>query len=167
VEVKLFEEPVITDLQEGADYITVIAKGAFPLEYSMDNKHWQKSNTFTDLGAGIYTFYVRSLSNGCEGIPSKGILFKVPNVITPNGDGHNDTWRLCGLDLFDTTSHIKIFDRYGKQMFEQGTRSCFTWDGKYLGRNLPTTSYWYIITIADGRQFTGWILLRNYDEDYR
>ncbi|MDR2121528.1 MAG: hypothetical protein LBP34_00245, partial [Flavobacteriaceae bacterium] len=39
VEVKLFEEPVITDLQEGADYITVIAKGAFPLEYSMDNKH--------------------------------------------------------------------------------------------------------------------------------
>jgi gliding motility-associated-like protein len=167
VEVNLLEEPVITDLQEGDDYITVIAKGPLPLEYSIDNKHWQRSNMFTDLGAGIYTFYVRSLANGCEGIPSKGIIFKIPNVITPNGDGYNDTWRLCGLDLFDTTSHIKIFDRYGKQVFEQDSRSCFIWDGKYLGRNLPTTSYWYIITIADGRQFTGWILLRNYDEDYR
>jgi gliding motility-associated-like protein len=167
VEVKLLEEPVIIELQQGKDHITVIARGPAPLEYSIDNVNWQRNNTFSNLEPGIYTFYVRSVANGCEAITSKGIIFGVPNVITPNRDGYNDVWRLCGLDLFNESSHIKIFDRYGKQVFEQTSHTCFIWDGKHLGRNLPTTSYWYIINIADGRQFTGWIMLRNYDESYR
>ncbi|PQL90391.1 T9SS type B sorting domain-containing protein [Apibacter adventoris] len=167
VEAKHLEDPVILELKAGDNYITVIAKGPQPLEYSIDNINWQTSNTFTNLEPGIYTFYVRSKANGCEAITSKGIIFKVPNAITPNGDGYNDTWKLCGLNLFNSPSQIKIFDRYGKKVFEQQSDNCFLWDGKYLGRNLPTTSYWYIITIADGRKFTGWILLRNYDESYR
>lgn len=167
VEAKHLEDPVILELKAGDNYITVIAKGPQPLEYSIDNINWQTSNTFTNLEPGIYTFYVRSKANGCEAITSKGIIFKVPNAITPNGDGYNDIWKLCGLNLFSSPSQIKIFDRYGKKVFEQQSDNCFLWDGKYLGRNLPTTSYWYIITIADGRKFTGWILLRNYDESYR
>ncbi len=167
VEVKPLEEPVIVDLQQGKDYITVIARGPAPLEYSIDNVNWQRDNTFSRLEPGIYTFYVRSQANGCESITSKGIIFGIYNVITPNGDKYNDVWRLCGLHLFTKPSHVKIFDRYGKQVFEQESQTCFEWDGKHLGRVLPTTSYWYIITIADGRQFTGWIMLRNYDEHFR
>lgn len=154
----------ITDLKEGNDYITVIAEGDAPLEYSMDNKNWQSHNTFYNLKPGIYTFYVRSLANGCYSPEKKGVLFKINNVITPNGDNLNDAWRLCGLENFDSLpSHIKIFDRYGKVVFSQSSNSCFVWNGYYLGRPLPTTSYWYVIDIADGRQFTGWIVVRNHN----
>jgi gliding motility-associated-like protein len=167
IEVKSLSVPVIMDLIEGTDYITVIAKGPAPLEYSIDNVNWQTNNTFSNLEPGIYTFYVRSVLNGCEGNTSQGIIFRIPNVITPNGDGYNDVWKLCGLDLFEGgNSHIRIFNRYGKQVFEQDSNTCFVWDGKYLGRILQTTSYWYIINIADGRQFTGWIVLRNHDEGF-
>ncbi|WP_295842937.1 T9SS type B sorting domain-containing protein, partial [uncultured Apibacter sp.] len=168
IKVKLLEEPVIVELQQGKDYITVIAKGPAPLEYSIDKVKWQRNNTFTNLKQGIYTFYVRSVANNCDALTSKGIIFGINNVITPNGDNYNDVWRVCGLDLFNGgVSHVKIFDRYGKQVFEQSSNTCFLWDGKHLGRNLPTSSYWYIITIADGREFTGWIMLRNYNESDR
>ncbi|MXO34719.1 T9SS type B sorting domain-containing protein [Apibacter sp. B3889] len=168
IEVKLLEEPIIVELQQGKDYITVIANGPAPLEYSIDKINWQRSNTFTNLKQGIYTFYVRSVANSCDAITSKGIIFGINNVITPNGDNYNDAWRVCGLDLFKGEySQVKIFDRYGKQVFEETSNTCFVWDGKHLGRNLPTSSYWYIITIADGREFTGWIMLRNYNESDR
>lgn len=168
IEVKLLEEPIIVELQQGKDYITVIANGPAPLEYSIDKINWQRSNTFTNLKQGIYTFYVRSVANSCDAITSKGIIFGINNVITPNGDNYNDAWRVCGLDLFKgENSQVKIFDRYGKQVFEETSNTCFVWDGKHLGRNLPTSSYWYIITIADGREFTGWIMLRNYNESDR
>lgn len=154
----------IIDLEEGNDYITVMAEGEAPLEYSMDNKNWQSHNTFYNLNPGIYTFYVRSMANGCFSTEKKGVLFKINNVITPNGDNFNEVWQLCGLEHFDSLpSHIKIFDRYGKVVFTQSSNSCFVWDGHYLGRPLPTTTYWYIINIADGRQFTGWIVLRNHN----
>jgi gliding motility-associated-like protein len=166
IEVKLLEEPVIVELQQGKDYITVIANGPAPLEYSIDKVNWQRNNTFANLKQGIYTFYVRSVANSCEAITSKGIIFAINNVITPNGDNYNDVWRVCGLDLFNGEySQVKIFDRYGKQVFEERSNTCFIWDGKHLGRNLPTSSYWYVISIADGREFTGWIMLRNYNEN--
>ncbi|TWP23700.1 T9SS type B sorting domain-containing protein [Apibacter muscae] len=165
IEIKLLREPVIMELKQGKDYITVIAQGPAPLEYSLDQIHWQDDNTFSNLSEGIYTVYVRSKANGCNSISSKGIIFGIPNVITPNGDRHNDVWRLGGLSMFNGEySHIKIFNRYGKIVFEESSNTYFLWDGKYLGRVLPTASYWYIITIADGRKFTGWILLRNYDD---
>ena len=104
------------------------------------------------------------MANGCFSTEKKGVLFKINNVITPNGDNFNEVWQLCGLEHFDSLpSHIKIFDRYGKVVFTQSSNSCFVWDGHYLGRPLPTTTYWYIINIADGRQFTGWIVLRNHN----
>ncbi|WP_128330413.1 T9SS type B sorting domain-containing protein [Apibacter sp. HY039] len=167
IEVKELEKPVIIDLNQGKDYITVIAKGPAPLEYSIDNINWQLSNTFSNLEPGIYTFYVRSKANGCESLTSQGIIFGIYNVITPNNDGYNDVWRMCGLHLIKEPSHVKIFDRYGKLVFEEKSHTCFVWDGKYLGRVLPTASYWYIVTISDGRQYTGWIMLRNFNENTR
>jgi gliding motility-associated-like protein len=158
-----YPKVVITDLQEGKDYITVIAEGPHPLEYSMDNTNWQSSNTFYDLTPGVYTFYVRSMTTGCLPAEKTGVIFNITNVITPNEDGRNDAWRLCGLEHFDShPSHIQIFDRYGREVFSESSTTCFTWDGRHSGKPLPTTSYWYIIEIADGRQFTGWILLRNH-----
>jgi gliding motility-associated-like protein len=35
------------------------------------------------------------------------------------------------------------------------------WDGKIAGRPIPTSSYWYVIVVPDGKVFNGWILVKN------
>lgn len=161
--VKNYEDLIIADIQETENSISVLVNNPQDVEYSMDLIHWQDSNIFNNLDPGIYTFYVRSKITDCLSVASKGVIYKINNFITPNGDGKNDTWKLCNLDIFQgLESKITIFDRYGKQVYTQNSSTCFEWDGKYFGRPLNTTSYWYIIEIADGRKFKGWIFLRNY-----
>jgi gliding motility-associated-like protein len=41
---------------------------------------------------------------------------------------------------------INIFDRYGKQITTL-TISNQTWDGTINGKPLPTSDYWYVITL--------------------
>ncbi|WP_409414968.1 T9SS type B sorting domain-containing protein [Epilithonimonas sp.] len=84
-------------------------------------------------------------------------------MITPNGDGVNDTWVFKDLGVFkDTPSNLKIYDRNGRLIFEQSSTDKFIWDGKYNERTLPTSNYWYKITLPD-RILDDWILLKNRD----
>ncbi|MGM5629777.1 T9SS type B sorting domain-containing protein [Apibacter raozihei] len=162
--VTYYESVIIKSTDAGNDYISVNAEGPAPLEYSIDKINWQDSNVFNNLEPAIYTIYVRSKNTPCNPASTKAVIFKIPNLITPNNDGYNDSWTMCGLDLFNgEKSSIKIFDRYGKVIFEENSDTCFVWNGYYLGRPLPTNSYWYLINIPDGRKFTGWILLKNYN----
>ncbi|WP_128331344.1 T9SS type B sorting domain-containing protein [Apibacter sp. HY039] len=159
-----YETVNIKSTDAGNDYISVNAEGPAPLEYSIDKINWQDSNVFNNLEPAVYTIYVRSKNTPCNPASTKAVIFKIPNLITPNNDGYNDSWTMCGLDLFNgEKSSIKIFDRYGKVIFEENSDTCFVWNGYYLGRPLPTNSYWYLINIPDGRKFTGWILLKNYN----
>jgi gliding motility-associated-like protein len=48
-------------------------------------------------------------------------------------------------------------------IFEQNSNTQFYWDGMIKGRVLPTASYWYVITIPDGRTITGWVLVKNHN----
>jgi gliding motility-associated-like protein len=38
----------------------------------------------------------------------------IPNIITPNGDGINDIFKIKGLH---SGWHLEIFNRYGKRVF--------------------------------------------------
>jgi gliding motility-associated-like protein len=49
-----------------------------------------------------------------------------------------------GIKIYDAT--INIFDRYGKQITTL-TISNQTWDGTINGKPLPTSDYWYVITL--------------------
>ncbi|WP_435522374.1 T9SS type B sorting domain-containing protein [Chryseobacterium indoltheticum] len=35
------------------------------------------------------------------------------------------------------------------------------WDGKIKGSPIPTGNYWYSIKVSDGRNYTGWLLIKN------
>ena len=74
----------------------------------------------------------------------------IPNVFTPNGDGHNDIWEIHNLDLYRSCT-VNIFNRWGQLVFtsigypeEQG------WDGTNHLRPLPVGAYFYIIDLKDG-----------------
>jgi gliding motility-associated-like protein len=58
-------------------------------------------------------------------------------------------------------TNVKVYDRYQYLIFEQNTNTQIIWDGHIAGRPIPTSSYWYVITVPDGRVFTGWILVKN------
>lgn len=163
VEVRSYQDPVIQSIIVEGNTITVIATGSFPIEYSMDGINWQGLNYFTDLPVGPHTFWVRYIAEGCVSDPKRGLILNIPNVITPNGDGYNDYIRVDDLDVFEGAySTFQIYDRYGKMIFQEQSNTFVQWDGKYLGRVLNSTDYWYVLILPDGRKYRGHFTVKNY-----
>ncbi len=74
----------------------------------------------------------------------------VPNAFTPNGDGINDTWDIKYLNSYPN-SKVEIMNRYGERVYFSYGYSV-AWDGRYKGADLPTGTYYYIITPGSGRK---------------
>ncbi|MCG8473938.1 MAG: gliding motility-associated C-terminal domain-containing protein, partial [Cytophagales bacterium] len=71
----------------------------------------------------------------------------IPNMITPNGDGINDTWNILNLSLYGENT-VQVFDQYGNRVFYRENYSRQSeWDGTNEGRELPSASYYYIIEV--------------------
>jgi gliding motility-associated-like protein len=108
-------------------------------------------------------YTVRSVDNlGCLHYESFNInveLF-VPNVITPNGDGYNDCFKIIGLP--DNTT-LKVFDKNGIQIFSAKPYNESNWwtgtDSK--GKPLETGTYWYVLDKPEsGLMKKGFIFLK-------
>ena len=161
IEVSFSTTPVITEIQSTENTLTVYATGDGPFEYSLNEIFWQSTNIFTNLEPGIYFVYVRDMK-GCGTVAKQGAIIGIPNFISPNGDGYNDTWKIRALEAFPNT-RLQIFDRYGKQFVDRMLNSDFEWDGKYNSQPLPSGTYWYILTLETGERLSGYINLRNRD----
>jgi len=65
------------------------------------------------------------------------------NVITPNGDGINDTFKLRIEG--STNYHLLIFNRWGEVVFEStDPNNCWTGKNKNDGTDCPAGTYYYI-----------------------
>lgn len=72
---------------------------------------------------------------------------QVPNSITPNGDGINDTWRLPGAENYPNAEFC-IFNRNGGRVFySKGYPKEF--DGTYNGKPLNIGVYYYVIDLKN------------------
>ncbi|HEY4061292.1 MAG TPA: gliding motility-associated C-terminal domain-containing protein [Puia sp.] len=74
--------------------------------------------------------------------------FMMPGAFTPNGDGHNDVFRIPPSTFF-TLKEMDIYNRWGVRVFNsrnigQG------WDGTYGGHPAPAGVYVYAISGAEG-----------------
>jgi gliding motility-associated-like protein len=125
-------------------------------EYSLDGIHFQNSNTFNGLAGGEYTVYVKD-KNDCGIIEYNFYLLTYPKFFTPNGDGHNDTWKVK-FSQFKENFVTQIFDRYGKLI--KVLKNHESWDGNYDGKQLPSDDYWFQITRSDGRIHKGHFSLK-------
>jgi gliding motility-associated-like protein len=156
------EIPVITKLETNGNDYTVIATGSKKILYSIDGISWKESNLFTNLPKGKVTFYVKFEDDNCIGEAKDGLVLQFPNSFTPNGDGINDVWMIIDVAFFGAEkSVLSIYDRYGNLVFRQDKAGILSWDGLSNGRKLPTASYWFHIALPDGRDFKGWVLLKN------
>ncbi|MGV8946041.1 MAG: gliding motility-associated C-terminal domain-containing protein, partial [Lutibacter sp.] len=93
----------------------------------------------------------------------------ISKVVTPNGDGFNDNFEITGLEGCDFTFGVKIFNRWGKIVYQTDNYHN-NWNGRHdgtgvqIGSNneLPTGTYYYIVTVSGGTGFkpiTGYIYL--------
>ncbi len=97
---------------------------------------------------GIYTITVTD-KYGCQASDDIEVILDIgiPNFITPNGDGYNDTWSIPFFKN-EPNADIRIFDRFGNLLVHY-TSGESEWDGTSNGRPLPTGTYWYIIKVPD------------------
>ncbi len=121
--------------------IIIYTTGTGDYEYSLDGIQYQANNEFSNLANGKYTVSVRD-KNGCGIVTDTVYLLMHPKFFTPNGDGYNDTWKIKFSDN-ENDIVIKIFDRYGKLIKE--LRENNSWDGTYLGNQLPADDYWFTV----------------------
>ncbi len=75
-------------------------------------------------------------------------VVELPNVITPNADGKNDTFSPTYCEAFIKRISIEIYNRYGLKVFESDGES-LNWDGKTSsGVELPVGTYYYVSTVT-------------------
>ena len=84
----------------------------------------------------------------------------VPQFLSPNGDGLNETWILKNLDQYPQIE-VRVYNRWGNIVFEADPYEN-DWNGHYKGTKsepLPAATYFYVIDTKKKSQdpITGYI----------
>ena len=80
---------------------------------------------------------------------------RIPTAISPNGDGLDDTWQIDHLSDYPT-NRVLVFNRWGSKIFETtGYGQGSEWNGTVSGQTVPIGTYYYIITLGNGKSYSG------------
>ena len=143
-------DDIIVNDDSANNSITVLVSGPGDYEYALNDPDgvYRDQNVFNNLLAGVYTVYVRD-KNGCGTVSQEVAVIGYPRFFTPNGDTFNDTWQVSGIEL-QPGSEVFIFDRFGKVLVKLDPTGD-GWDGKYKGKLMPQSDYWFLAKLEDGR----------------
>jgi gliding motility-associated-like protein len=72
------------------------------------------------------------------------------NILTPNGDGRNDTWVIKNIDSYPN-NEVSIFDRSGRMIYHKKGYGN-DWNGTVNGRPLHEGTYYYVIDFGNGKK---------------
>ncbi|RYE25584.1 MAG: T9SS type B sorting domain-containing protein [Sphingobacteriales bacterium] len=152
-----------TDIADGAIEISVTG-GTPPYTYAWTNG--SQESMLTGLVAGAYTTTITD-ANGCTTTADGNVATSdcnfnivVHNVITPNGDGANDTWIIEGIEFYPNTV-LMVFDKWGDKVFESKN-----YNGKWSANDVPDGTYFYVLKlntankIGGKNEFTGSLLIQ-------
>ena len=171
VEIEIFALPEIDagdDLQidEGSEIlIDATSNNCSQFEwypqYNMQNP-FSEDPTVSPLNSTTYFVNVESI-DGCTSSDSLIVFvsqienLEINNIITPNGDGKNDTWDINKPSIISGCK-VSIFNRWGKIVWTSNNYNN-NWNGENLGGEiLPDGTYYYTI-ICQGDEYSGSILL--------
>jgi gliding motility-associated-like protein len=114
------------------------------LEDSLFNHSYEKPGTYT-----IRMF--ASLNGLCTQVKEEKVNISeifIPNIITPNNDGKNETFEI----LTDAPVGLKIFNRWGKPVYESSA-----YNNDWNGADMAPGTYYYEIILEDDATCKGWI----------
>lgn len=145
--------------EDGTGSISLFPEGGTPIyTYLWNTTPSQSNETIESLFGGNYSVSITD-ANGCDttavfelsnenndDCDEECSLF-IPNVITPNGNGWNDTWQIKDIDCYPNCL-VKVYNRWGIMLFESKGYPT-KWDGRYQGKELPAGVYYYIIDLND------------------
>ncbi|WP_452228091.1 T9SS type B sorting domain-containing protein [Lacinutrix sp. MEBiC02404] len=83
---------------------------------------------------------------------------EIPNLISPNGDGANDTWVIPNQYVSGTNTEIVIMDSYGKIVFETEDYQN-NWPENEMPFNAVNAVYYYMIITEDKNTKNGSITI--------
>ena len=83
------------------------------------------------------------------------VVCLIPEGISPNNDGYNDTFELKGYDV----KSLKIYNRYGKLVYST-TNYADNWEGQSNeGGKLAVGTYFYHVIYDENLEKTGWVYI--------
>ena len=103
------------------------------------------TTTVSISNAGVLTSCSSSTAERTVVVPD----LQIPNVITPNGDGLNDVFK---ISTASTSSKVEIYNRWGRKVYEQPN-----YQNNWGGDNQPAGVYYYLLTALNGATTKGWI----------
>lgn len=149
-QVQVIATPKVVSCEEVSNktYQVVVESELQPVYYDYgDGREPTTSDLFTNVGYG--KSYTITVSNevGC----SSSYELETPTydiVIPPYFVPENGSWKVENLDRYNNAK-VKIYDRFGKLLVELDGAESEGWDGTYQGKKMPSTDYWYVITIGE------------------
>jgi gliding motility-associated-like protein len=114
----------------------------------------------TGLSIGENKFLWKVLNGSCEDTAEVKITVQnvfVPSVITPNGDGRNDYFK---ISEFTGKAELIIVNRWGNEEYSSNNY-LNDWDGRNnRGSKLPEDTYFYILKFENGKILKGSVLIK-------
>jgi gliding motility-associated-like protein len=85
------------------------------------------------------------------------VLFRMPNVITPNDDDVNDCFRPDFEGDLDDCFTLKVFSRWGRLLFDSEKEGETCWDGTQRTGSLVAEGTYYYIANIRGTDHAGYL----------
>ncbi|WP_339754210.1 DUF7507 domain-containing protein [Algoriphagus aquimarinus] len=85
-------------------------------------------------------------SDNTDTVTHSQLVFRIPNVFTPNGDGINDTWVVRGLQEFFQRNELMIVNRWGVEVYKSTN-----YQNDWNGENLIGGTYYYQFQLTDSQ----------------
>lgn len=99
-----------------------------------------------------------NLANNTATVSKEIFGLRLPNVITPNGDGKNDVLKFPGLNAYPQNSLV-VFNRWGNEVWHSNGAYQENWSGEGLNEG----TYYYMLKLKDKsgkwQTFIRWVTL--------
>lgn len=101
---------------------------------------------------GFATNQFNCVSHTTDTVRIQGPISMIPNVITPNGDGVNQSFNIIGLE--NSTWNIDILNRWGNTVYKKND-----YKGDWDGDEQPAGVYYFVLrnAVCDDRDYKGYI----------
>ena len=144
-----------------------ISGGVQPYTVTWSSDSNIHGNVIDSLLPGNYSVTIKDANGLSTSTPfvilpsTEACKIKIYTGITPNGDGHNDTWVIDNIEIYPN-NNVQLYNRWGSEVWsaEGYDNNHVVWKGQdYQNQPLPDGTYFYIVTISGAAPYKGWVQL--------